>query len=164
MARHEQDREDLMREATALVRRVELQLADEPEPWVIGFRRGGQASVFVGADPVFQFNDRNELRRGYWNGQLVKAEGGRLFRLERRRTESEVQLLRSELTMPETHDFLDAAAATLARLRQSLVDDDYTLIALVPVDFAAASELLNWLALVPNPLVIASAPNVGARS
>ena len=39
MARREQDREDILAEATALVERVELQIAGETDPIVVGFRR-----------------------------------------------------------------------------------------------------------------------------
>ena len=52
MALHEQDREDLLSEATALVQRVELRVEGFAEPVIVGFRRGGEASVFFGADPV----------------------------------------------------------------------------------------------------------------
>ncbi len=163
MARNEQDREDLMREATALTRRIELQLPDEPDPWVVGFRRGGEASVFVGADPVFQFNDRNELRRSFWNGKLLKAENGRLVQLDRRRTDSEVQLLRTELTTAESHEFLTVAKQRLDQLQQVISDDTYAIVAQVPPDLAATTELQNWLAQVPDPLVVAAVPNVNAQ-
>ena len=63
MARHEQDRDDLLREVTALVQRVEIRLADNSDSIVIGSRRDGSGSMFVGSDPVFQFNKQNGLRR-----------------------------------------------------------------------------------------------------
>ena len=44
MSRNEADREDLLREATALVNRIELQLEDADESWVVGFRRNDAAS------------------------------------------------------------------------------------------------------------------------
>lgn len=162
MARNEQDREDLMGEATALVRRVELQLAGFDAPWVIGFRRGGEASVFVGADPVFQFNRSNELRRGYWNGDLVKAECGRLVQLERRRTASESHLVRSDLDACQANEFLELAAGRLLHLQQALVGDKATIISRVPHDFDVQDELLGWLESLPQPLAIAAAPNVSA--
>ena len=80
MSRTEQDREDLLREATALIERVELRVSGWSESVVAGFRRGGQASFFFGADLVYQFNAALQLRRGFHNGQLIKAEDGRLER------------------------------------------------------------------------------------
>ena len=44
MARQESNREDLLREATALVERVELHVPAFEEPIVVGFRRDGCAS------------------------------------------------------------------------------------------------------------------------
>ncbi len=80
MARDEQDREDLLREATALVERVELAPTDNEagEHIVIGFRAGGAASVYFGGDTAYHFNSDGELRRAYADGLLYKADIGRL--------------------------------------------------------------------------------------
>ncbi|MEO8496062.1 MAG: hypothetical protein ABI614_13410 [Planctomycetota bacterium] len=166
MARHGQDREDLMREATALVRRVELQWPDaaeqgSPTTCIVGFRRTGEASIFVGAELVFQFNAAGELRRGFWNGRLVKAEGGRLVQLERRELEAEVQLVRHPLSELQTSEFLRLATETLEVLRRLLRTGGLAVLRRVPVDMSVASELAALLDLLANPLVIASAPNVG---
>src|SRR5689334_1384312 len=72
MAREEHQREDLLREATALVERAEIRLPGCEAAIVVGFRRDGAPSFFFGDDFVVQFNPHHELRRGYWNGRLVK--------------------------------------------------------------------------------------------
>src|SRR5262245_38318908 len=72
MARQESDREDLLREATALVERAELKVAGEPEPVTVGFRRDGSLSVFFGSVAVYQFNTAGELRRAFADGLLYK--------------------------------------------------------------------------------------------
>jgi len=115
MARDESSREDLLREATALVERIELiphaadpSAATYPligEHIVAGFRRNGALSIFFGEDPVYQFNPAGELRRAYCNGQLLKAYRGRLIALQRVRTENEVQLVRHELSPEEEAAF-----------------------------------------------------------
>src|SRR3954447_14030342 len=110
MARHESDREDLLREATALVERVELKVAGFEEPIVVGFRRNGSASFYFGAESVYQFNTARELRRAYIDGVLYKAEQGRLVSLTRERGENAVSMFRVELDDNE-------AADILARLR-----------------------------------------------
>src|ERR1700704_5517811 len=99
MAREESSREELLREATALVERVELipNVAISDGHIVAGFRRNGALSVFFGEDPVYQFNAAGELRRAYTNGKLLKADRGRLAALQRVRTQNEVQLVRHEL-------------------------------------------------------------------
>ena len=48
MARNEQDREDLMREAGALVDRCEIQVEFLTEVVVVGFRRDDSVSFFFG--------------------------------------------------------------------------------------------------------------------
>src|SRR5690348_4164205 len=108
MARQESDREDFLREATALIERVELHVTGFEEPIVVGFRRDGCASFFFGAVAVYQFNSAGELRRGYIEGLLYKAVGGRLIGLQRERTEAAVELQRLELDA-------DQIAALLAR-------------------------------------------------
>lgn len=160
MARHEQDREDLMREATALVRRVELKLPGHEATCVVGFRRGGEASIFVGAEPVFQFNRAGELRRGYWNGRLLKAERGQLVQLERRRTESEVQLVRHELAEAQCNEFLQLATGTLNAIRRALTSDELCVLRRFPPDFDVVSGITNWLDSLPQPLLTARTPNV----
>jgi len=85
MAQSEHDREDILREATALVERVELRLPDQPEAVVAGFRRDGSASFFFGVEPVLQFNTLKEFRRGYEGGQLLKAVHGQIVSLRKMR-------------------------------------------------------------------------------
>ena len=56
MAKEQSDREDIMREATALTRRVSLEVSGFPEIIIIGFRSNRAMSLFVDQDPVYQFN------------------------------------------------------------------------------------------------------------
>ena len=86
MSRSESDREDLLREATALVERVELSIPGYGESIVVGFRRDGSASFFFGQSPVFQFNSQRELRRAFRDGLLFKTDNGRLVEMRRERT------------------------------------------------------------------------------
>ena len=90
MARDESSREDLLREATALVERIELRITapisaahDRDDHVVVGFRANGAASFFFGDDPVYQFNSAGQLRRAYCGGLLFKATHGRLVSLQR---------------------------------------------------------------------------------
>jgi hypothetical protein len=120
MAREESDREDLIREATALVERIEYEVAFLDETVVVGFRRDGAISFFFGQKTVFQFNADNELRRGFSDGSLLKAERGKLVRLTRNRTETEIQLVRHPLSDSEETAFLSLAAERIGDLKSAI--------------------------------------------
>lgn len=145
MARQESQREDLLREATALVERVELRLPDQPEPIVAGFRRDGSASYFFGESSVYQFNSRRELRRGFRGGLLYKAESGRLVEMRRERTADAVELHSRPLTADENAAFLLAAKNELFRLRDALASRQAEIIGQVPADQNVAARVLAWL-------------------
>ena len=106
MTRQESDREDLMREATALTRRAELQLPAEPEPIVVGFRRTSAFSIYWGADPVYQFDPEFRLRRAYVDGFLYRTAGETLAKLDRVRTATATELHRTDLGKTELQEFL----------------------------------------------------------
>ena len=48
MAKEQSDREDIMREAKALTRRVSLDVSGFPEVVIVGFRRNSAMSIFYG--------------------------------------------------------------------------------------------------------------------
>jgi hypothetical protein len=159
MAREESDREDLLREATALVERIELAPVGESagEHLVAGFRAGGAASFFFGADPVYQFNAAGELRRAYCAGVLIKASRGRLVSLKRERLATEVQLLSRELTDAEQAAFVATMADRLRRLVAVLDAGRYAVVGQVPADANVLSRVRTWLA-THDGLRIANSP------
>jgi hypothetical protein len=160
MSREEHDREDLLREATALVERIELVAASpatDAKPIVIGFRRNGALSIFFGADPVYQFNAAGELRRAYRDGLLYKAERGRLVSLEQRRTLHEVQLVRRDLTEAECQDFVLQMQRHLGELRTKLADGSLLVAGQVPVGGTAFDRVRAWL-VGHDGLPIAASP------
>ena len=160
MARDESAREDLMREATALSRRIELEVEGEPAPVIIGFRRDGAASVFFGDDPVIQFTARGELRRGYLAGRLIKAERGRIAALTRVRTQGETQLLRHDLDPAETAEFLRAMQTRLVALRDEIEEGRCRVLRHVPEKGDMLRDVRQWLEALETPLRIAATPRV----
>lgn len=160
MAREEQDREDLMREATALVRRVELRVPHEAETIVAGFRRDGACSLFFGVDPVYQFNAAGEFRRGYVDGKLLKADRGRLAELTRVRTVDETQLVRVDLDDQSTATLLTAMTARLARLRDAFEKQHVTVVAEVPVGGEVAADVHRTVRQLAETPRIAATPRV----
>ena len=149
MSRQESDREDLLREATALVERVELRLTEQPESIVAGFRRDGSASFFFGQSPVYQFNGRRELRRAYVGGLLYKVDSGKLVEMRRERTATAVELRSRSLSPEETSKFLLGAEDCLKRLRDALVARIAEVIGQVPGDKDVASRVATWLQELP---------------
>jgi hypothetical protein len=160
MARRESDREDQLREATALVERAELTIEGDDEPIVVGFRRDGSASFYFGADPVYQFNTAGELRRAFVEGLLYKAERGRLVALCRERSATEVALVRTELSADDSAALVSAMRDRLALLLSTLAAGNYSVVGQVPADAAVPERICRWLDELPTNVPIASAPNV----
>lgn len=158
MARQEHQREDLLREAVALVERAELRLPDSAEHVVIGFRRDGSASVFFGEEPVYQFNTLGELRRAYHDGLLYKAERGRLASLRRQRVPGEVQLLRYDLNDEETSRFLAELTQRVGDLRYHVHGGSIELLRQAPAGSDVVERIERWLAALELPPRLASAP------
>jgi hypothetical protein len=111
VAKYKDDREDLMRDGTAMVHRGRW-FIDQIEV-VVGFRSGGQASVYWGQDPVFQFNARHQLRRVYIDTVRLAADNGRLVKLRQDdetslTAASAIRLERNPLS-PELTDEIEAS-------------------------------------------------------
>ena len=160
MARHEQDREDLLGEATALVERIELDVDDLEESVVVGFRKNGAVSCFFGAEPVYQFNSDGLLRRAYAAGRLIKAEQGRLVALDRQRSEGQLALVRDSWDDATIRVFVNDAADELARLRDALEQARFRIIGQVPDDADVARRVREWLATLPETILIADSAGV----
>ena len=160
MDRQERNREDLLRAASALVERAEFHLPGYPEPVVVGYRSDGSASFFFGEQYVFQFNTRKQLRRAYCDGQLLKAEAGRLASLRRNPGASEVVLERHDLSDGETASLIDRVSIHLTCLAQQLQAGKATSLRQIPVAADISGRTIEWLASLDEPIAIASAPNV----
>ena len=160
MARQESDREDILREATALVERAELRIAPRDEAFIVGFRRDGSASLFFNDELVFQFNNRDELRRAHAAGELLKAEAGRLIALRRQRTPDEVQLLRRELTDAEQQTQLRLLDSLLDLLRQGFASGELRVVGQHPPEASLRQRIEGWLEQLPDSIAIADRPNV----
>jgi hypothetical protein len=163
MSRSESPREDLLREATALVERAELLVSGYQEPIVVGFRRDGSASFFFGADPVYQFNAAGELRRAFVGGLLFKAEHRRLVALRRERTAAETALVRLDLAPDETEAFLRQTGQHLAALLSALQGGGHRLLRQIPPDTDLLPRIIACLQNLPAPLTVAAAPHAQPR-
>jgi hypothetical protein len=168
MARDESNREDLLREATALVERIELVLRKSDhsiesndligQHIVAGFRRDGALSVFFGEDPVYQFNAAGELRRAYCGGNLLKATRGRLASLERVRTQNEIQLVSHELSREEEATFMSKMHDRLCHFSELIDLNLLEVVGRVPPDADVLGRLKKCLA-TNEKRQIAARPN-----
>ncbi|MBC7852666.1 MAG: hypothetical protein IAF94_04445 [Pirellulaceae bacterium] len=156
MSRQESEREDLLREATALVERVELRLPEQPESIVAGFRRDGSASFFFGQSPVYQFNSRRELRRAYVGGLLYKTDNGQLVEMRRERTATAVELHSRVLTDEETASFVLDAEDWIGGLRNAMNAGKADVLGQVPIEKDVAARVTVWLQELPAKIVLAN--------
>tara|TARA_R110002072_G_scaffold302615_1_gene486789 strand:- start:48031 stop:48519 length:489 start_codon:yes stop_codon:yes gene_type:complete len=145
MARNESDREDLIREATAMRNRIEWELPGESEPVFAGVRSDGSLSVYFGQDPVYQFSPSGQLRRAYAAGFLFRTQGSTLAKLHRERSLDQTVLARSDLEPDELSRFVIEMDDRLTRLAQSLRDGSANELRSVsdvaPVDYSSLVEL-----------------------
>ena len=169
MARDEGRREDLVAEATALVRRAEFVAAtagrpgDEP-PLVAGFRRDGSLSVYFGEDPVYQFGPEGRLRRAYVDGLLFRTQGSTLAQLARDRSSGgHVGLLRHDLDDDQLAAFRAAMTGRIAGLLEELRSDRLNQAATVPESADVKSELVSMLGVVLTIEPWLAAPFAGKR-
>lgn len=155
MARSEENREDLLRDATAYVERAELAVAGWEEPVFIGFRKDGAASFFFGQNRVYHFNATGELRRAYLDGLLYKAEGGQLCSLRRERSAVETSLLRHDLSGQETSKVLYELKMRLERLVDALRGANFAMHGQVPAEWAVAERVAEWVSRYGPSVAIA---------
>jgi hypothetical protein len=160
MAHECHDREDLLRDARALVPRVQVQakLGCRLVSLFAGFR-GESLSVYFGADPVFHFNADGELRRAHVAGRLVKSDHGRLISMERVHTDDAVELRAEQLDDAAQAQLLTDMVDRLAALRAILESRQYKIDGVVPPESDALERLDAWLARHPAP-TIAESPRV----
>lgn len=120
MARHEADREDLLAEAVALVRRAEWSLPGQSAPVLLGERNSGWFSIYLGQDQSWQFDADDRLRRAFVAPALYRTQGATLARLLRDRTGPATVLQRTDLTAAELEAFRADLRRVLRDLRRSL--------------------------------------------
>jgi hypothetical protein len=159
MARRERDREDLLAEATALAERMELRVDEEAEPMVLGVRRDGCLSIYFSADCAVHFNTRQEVRRMYLDGALIKAECGKLVSMRRERSERAVELLSHELSAAEQQRILAEMRQRITATSSSLERSTCQVVRQIPADFPALERAKVWLARLPSELTVAALPN-----
>lgn len=161
MTRQEQDREDLLAEAVALVERVSLRIAGRDEELVVGFRRDGGASIYWGGQRVYHFNSQGQLRRAFVDPLLFKAEHGRLVSLRRQRSERVVELARRELTDSEQTACVAELRSHLDVLSDALANRRFTVVGQMPEGADVVGRVRSWLPGFAGAIELARSPRAG---
>lgn len=168
MAKQTHDREDLLRDGTAMPIRGRM-VIDGVEV-VIGFRPSGQLSLYWAQDPVFQFDDRQHLRRAFVDGCRLKAEAGRLVRLvrapdskhhsvDRLRLTGEVLSAAEERRILEgAEDCLQQISRCIGRSFESSRELSLNCVGVTDVEFI--ERVSSWLAKAESPIPVASDASV----
>lgn len=126
MSRIEADKEDLIRDGTAMVCRGEFAFTKpRPDSWTwqvvtIGFRRNGSPSFYFDQDPFYQFDADGRLRRAYRGGFLYRSQSTTLARMHRTRTAHETTLQRQDLSPQQLDEFQTQMIQQLKALQQHL--------------------------------------------
>jgi hypothetical protein len=161
MARQAQDREDLLRDAKALLPRLMLKLniLGEPCELFVGFR-DNSLSLYFDADPVYQFNSSRELRRAFVDNTIIKAVAGELHTWQPERTEEEVAMNSRAMNSAESKEFVANLLRRLTDLRVTLLQRHFEIVGQVPAEGEGLARLQSWLDSV-RTIEIAQAANVG---
>ncbi|QDS97908.1 hypothetical protein [Adhaeretor mobilis] len=157
MARETHKREDLLRDAVALVPRVKLGLSNSPEVPIFAGFRGEALSLYFDEDPAFHFNREKQLRRAYSGGQLYDVAAGKLRKVERRNVAGAMKLSRTELSAGEQVRFLEELSERLASLREAIASNQFKLLGEVPKGSDGLSKLTGWFAEFEEPTLANSA-------
>ena len=138
MATNESPREDLIREATALIERAELQLSPDSPLITIGYRRNNAFSLFIDQDPVYQFDPDCRLLRAFVNGLLYRSQQTTLARMQRQRSAAQTILNRTDLSAEQLMEFRQNMAQHLARILQAIEAGQFSIVRQIPDQFEVA--------------------------
>lgn len=147
MAQHESEREDLIREATALLPRAEFLLPSLQEPVTVGFRESAP-SFFFGQNQVYHFDGAGRLRRAFVAGFLYRSQHSGLARLERIRTETQTVLLRSDLDSEQLLTFRSTMLETLRIIQSGLTDGSLKASRSIPPETDWITQLSTILPII----------------
>jgi hypothetical protein len=161
MARHEEDREDLMAEAKALVHRVEMTVPGLSLPVILGVRTNQWLSIYLDPELVFHFNELGALRRAFVDGLIYRSSSQGLTRLRRERSDANTsELLRDELSPEELRVFLHDLEGRLRALQDHLKQGRAVVVRQV---VAPGDSPPSWEQRVAQTIPPRLAGRVGAR-
>jgi hypothetical protein len=167
LAKQEVDREDILREATALVNRVEVKFSGRVggDHIVFGFRECGSLAIYFGAEPVYQFNVNQALRRAYHQGCLLKAVDCLLVSMRRERQNGKLELISTSWDDKKTREFIGQVCRDMSQLVEAIEAGEVQVIGFVAAVQQTTAETLttqfcNWCNDHLTDLQVARVPGV----
>ena len=166
MAKFKADREDLVREGTAMPIRGRLWI--EQNEIVIGFRRDDACSLYWNQDPVFQFDANQQLRRVFYQSTRYKSRDRRLVRLtqlpaDEAERASRLRLIEEIISAEKQTEILQRLTDALQQIQQAFSEttpkpspDILHSVGLPVPDFR--TRVLQWINRLPDPIRIADQP------
>ncbi len=166
MAKQTHDREDLLRDGTAMPVRGRF-LVGTVEV-VVGFRSKGQVSLYWDQDPVFQFDELGQLRRVFFDATRFKAQDGRLVRMAQASDQAAPSVGRLRLAGELISDsdqrrILQRLSDCLQQMEQAFANpsadhgiDTLRCVGANQRDFVF--RVRNWLTSLRQPLTISHGP------
>jgi hypothetical protein len=165
LRRDESDREDLLREASALRRRIELRWPGRVEPVVAGFFEDQRLAIYLTAETVYQFDPEGRLRRAFIEGRLYRTGQSTLAELTRERSINATQLRRRDLPADELEEFFRVMRNDLAEVRDAIHGNPSILARQIPEDEPILPRLIERLnAILSGSSTLAPAMNTGTMT
>lgn len=150
MAQQESEKEDLMREATAMVARAEIRCDSMPELITMGFFSDDRFSIYFAQDRFYQFDADAKLRRAYCDGFLFRSQSWTLARLHRTRDGGKTVLQRTDLTPAALNDFRTTMNGYLQAVGRDLESDHYRLLREISEDSSVTARAIKRLTAIRN--------------
>ena len=176
MARQESDREDLFAEATGLSPKAEwfpelssgAALESDTAAIVVGLRplRDGSSpraglSLYDGPGRVDHFTADGKWRRAFRDGELVKADSGRMIGLLRERGPGSVALIATEWTLERQRAEAEDLARRIAALIEAIGSDKGKFGRVAPLPQKdTIDHLIEALKSIDRPITIADQPGL----
>lgn len=166
MAKHKADREDLIREGTGMPVRGRMLIGQNEI--VLGFRQRDVFSLYWNQDPVFQFDEQQQLRRVFYDATRYKSRERRLIRLVQPtdHTNASISRLRfaeENVSAAEEAEILQRLDDCLQQIYEALIaseDVDQTGLECVGMEVGKfRTRVLQWISRLPRPLRIAEQPS-----
>lgn len=159
MAINPKQREDLMREATAYIRRALIRDAQTGESIFVGLRQNGGWSIYFGEDPVIQFDAQSRLRRLHFENQNYAANNGKLCLLQREQRGGRVEIQRIYSADAERR-VLEDCHKRLRELAESMLRNAIEVVDRFPVDdLKLIADMAESIGRTAHDIQIASSAN-----
>ncbi len=158
MALNERDREDLLRDGRTMIHRGECVI--DGITLLVGFRSKNQLSLYCGADPVFQFNAKGQLRRVFFEGSRLAATNGELAELVRESRGGKVQANPTQISQQLLTEIQKKLEEWIEKMRRCINESPalWRTVGEDPSEFQ--DRMTEWIDCYGSRFTVADSPNV----